>query len=327
MPKSPSRTASTACRPKRVASQRSKALGVPPRWTWPRTVVRASWPVRLYLGGEPFADPREPGVAEGVARTVLEHRVAVLGHRPLGDDHDRRVRGAEARGDPGADLIDVEALLGDEDDVGAAGQPRVQRDPPRVPAHHLDDQDTHVRLGGGTEAVDGLGGDIDRRVEPEGVVGGREVVVDGLRYADTGDPVLAPEAVGHPQRVLAADHDERVDPMSGEALPHPSDAVLGPERIGARRSEYGAAARQDSAYFRDAERDGAVLQWPAPAVLESGEAEAVLLDALADGSPDDRVEPGAVPAPGQHSDPHGTTSLRSGRRRTVHATVTQVTKG
>ena len=29
-----------------MASTRSKAVGVPPRWTWPRTVARASWPVR-----------------------------------------------------------------------------------------------------------------------------------------------------------------------------------------------------------------------------------------------------------------------------------------
>lgn len=49
VPKSPSWTQSTACSPNRVASQRSKALGVPPRWTWPRTVVRASLPVRLSI--------------------------------------------------------------------------------------------------------------------------------------------------------------------------------------------------------------------------------------------------------------------------------------
>ena len=40
-------TASVAATPKRVASTRSKATGVPPRWTWPRIVVRVSMPVRF----------------------------------------------------------------------------------------------------------------------------------------------------------------------------------------------------------------------------------------------------------------------------------------
>ena len=43
----------------------------------------------------------------------------------------------------------------------------------------------------------------------------------------------------------------------------------------------------------------------APAVPEADELVAVLLHALADDGPDDRIEPGAVAAPGQHSDPHG----------------------
>ena len=45
-PKSPSATASMACRPNRVASHRSNAVGVPPRWMWPSTTARASLPVR-----------------------------------------------------------------------------------------------------------------------------------------------------------------------------------------------------------------------------------------------------------------------------------------
>ncbi len=42
-------TASMACRPKRVASTRSNAVGVPPRWMWPSTEVRASLPVRASM--------------------------------------------------------------------------------------------------------------------------------------------------------------------------------------------------------------------------------------------------------------------------------------
>ena len=43
----------------------------------------------------------------------------------------------EAGGDPLADLVEVEPLLGDEDDVGSPGQPGVEGDPARMTAHHL----------------------------------------------------------------------------------------------------------------------------------------------------------------------------------------------
>ena len=41
-PNAPSCTASMAAMPNRVASTRSNAVGVPPRWTWPSTMARVS---------------------------------------------------------------------------------------------------------------------------------------------------------------------------------------------------------------------------------------------------------------------------------------------
>ena len=49
VPNRPSSTASIARTPKRVASTRSYAVGVPPRWTWPRIVMRVSNPVRASI--------------------------------------------------------------------------------------------------------------------------------------------------------------------------------------------------------------------------------------------------------------------------------------
>ena len=66
-----------------------------------------------------------------------------------------------------ARLLDRDRLLGDQDHVGAAGDPGVERDPARMPAHHLDDHDAVVRLGGRVQPVDRLGRDRDRRVEAE----------------------------------------------------------------------------------------------------------------------------------------------------------------
>src|SRR5437762_2918651 len=82
-----------------------------------------------------------------------------------------------AMADPLADVVDVEGLLGDQDDVGATGHAGVGGDPAGVAAHDLADHDPVVGLGRGVEPVDGVGGDLDGGVEPEGEVGGRQVVV------------------------------------------------------------------------------------------------------------------------------------------------------
>ena len=67
----------------------------------------------------------------------------------LADDDDREVLPAfvplhELR----AGLLDGDRLLGDEDDVRATRDAAHHGDPPRVPAHDLDDHHAVVRLGG-----------------------------------------------------------------------------------------------------------------------------------------------------------------------------------
>src|SRR5690606_13271334 len=87
----------------------------------------------LDLGGDPLADAPEPDVAEGVALPRLQRHLAALArYGALGDDQDRRVVDLEAALDVLDDLVDVEGLLGDQDDVGAGRHPGVQRDPPGV---------------------------------------------------------------------------------------------------------------------------------------------------------------------------------------------------
>ena len=93
-------------------------------------------------------------------------------------------------------------------------------------AHHLDDHHAVVALGGGVQAVDGVGGDLHRGVESEREVGGREIVVDGLRNADEIHAV-AFELGRHTERVLAADGYQRVDALAFDRVVHAGDAVLG----------------------------------------------------------------------------------------------------
>ena len=215
-------------RPKRVASTRSRGVGVPPRWTWPRTVTRVSKPVRSSISrAELLADAAEADVAELVggraswrppplARLVRE-LVA------LADDDDREVFPRACRRSISSQrLLDRDRLLGDQDHVGAAGDPAHDRDPAGVAAHHLDDHHAVVRLRGRVQPVDRLGRDRDGGVEAERVVGGREVVVDRLRDADDRELVLRVEPRRDAERVLAADRDERVEPLPSKCLEHRS---------------------------------------------------------------------------------------------------------
>ncbi len=257
----------------------------------------------LDLRGQPLADAAEADVAEGVDLLVEQDLVALLRGCALGDHDDRRVLGLEAGLDPVADLLDVVLLLGDEDDVGAAGDAGVQRDPASVPAHDLDDQHPVVRLGRGVQPVDRLGGDGHRGVEAEGVVGGVQVVVDGLRHADHLH-ALAVQRGGHAERVLAADGDQGVHPEVRQVLLDPRHAALDLHRVGAGGAEDRAAAGQDAAHGLDLERPGQALERTAPAVAEADELVAVLLDAFADHRPDDGVQAGAVAPAGEHSDAH-----------------------
>ena len=201
----------------------------------------------LDLRSERVRDAAEPHVAELVDLAGHDRHRALLRHRPLGDDDDRRVATlAVSVADQRTQLLDVERLLGDEDRTSL---------PPAMPDHvamcpawrPMTSHDHHpvVRLGGRVEPVDGVGGDLHRGVEAERELGGREVVVDRLRHADDSD-TLAVELVGDAQRVLAADRDERVDSLVGERLLHRFDAAVDLVGVRPRGAEHRAAPRQAS---------------------------------------------------------------------------------
>ena len=181
-------------KPVRSSISFSSVTAMPPRRTWPNASVCC----------------------------VLGDDVAVLGRRALGDDDDReRPAAALAAAQVLADLLDVERALGHEDRVGAAGHAGVHGDPAGVAAHDLADDHAVVRLGGGVQAVDRVGGDLHGGLEAERVVGAGEVVVDRLRHADDVDAVVG-QPLGHAERVLAADRDQPVEAVLLERGARPS---------------------------------------------------------------------------------------------------------
>ena len=83
--------------------------------------------------------------------------------------------------------------------------------------HDLHHHHAVVALGGGVQAVDRVGGDLHRGVEPEGEVGAREVVVDRLGHPDHAHAVLGVQAAGGAEGVLAPDRHEGIQAQALEA--------------------------------------------------------------------------------------------------------------
>ena len=152
---------------------------------------------------------------------LVERRSCTLAHPSvassyaLADDDDREVLAplVPVRGSRRQAVLDRDRLLGDQDHVGAAGDAAHDRDPARVPAHHLDDHHRGCATRPSCAAGRSPRSRSDRGVEAERVVGRDDVVVDRLRHADDRDPVLLVEPGRDAERVLAADRDERVEAL------------------------------------------------------------------------------------------------------------------
>ena len=100
-----------------------------------------------------------------------------------------------------------------------------------VAAHHLDDHDAIVGFRRRVQAVDRIGGDLHGGLETERHLGTREIVVDGLRDTDHRHPFRG-QLVRDPERVLAADRDECVDPESLHRGPDRCGTAVGLVWIG-----------------------------------------------------------------------------------------------
>ena len=218
-------TASIAATPYRVASTRSNADGVPPRWTWPSSTTLVSRPdAILDLGRDQVGDAAEADVSEPVVDLLAGPASCLpLGRRlrrPPRSMRTDRVRGGARR--ISHTLSMSNGCSGMRITRRAPGDARVSGDPARMTTHHLDHHHPVVALGRGVQAVDGVGGDLHRGVEAERGVGADDVVVDGLGHADDRQAeVLAAESTRNRQRTVAADDDQRVEPHVGERLEHP----------------------------------------------------------------------------------------------------------
>ena len=316
-PNAPSCTASMAAMPKRVDSTRSKAVGVPPRWTWPRIVTRVSKPVRSSISSaSDVADAARAGRGRtGRPRLTRAAERALLRHGPLGHHDDRRVP-APARGG-GVSAAHTSSMSKGSSGMritrGAAGDAGVGGDVAGVAAHDLAHHHPVVRLGRGVQPVDGVGGDLHGGVEAERDLGGRRGRCRSSWARRRRRRPRPCELVGHAEGVLAADGDERVDLDARRGSPCTARRRRRP-CTGSSATCRGSVPPRGSVPRMRSTSSGIVpvLDDAPPAVAEADELVAVVALALAHDGPDHGVQARAVAAAGEHSDPHLRHVTRAG---------------
>ena len=208
----------------------------------------------LDLLGDVVDDRRTRALGELFLVLLLGQRRVLLGDSALGDGYDgKAAAGLHAMLDGLDDVVHVVGDLGNQDDVRAARDAGIQRNPTDLVAHDLDDKHAAVTRGSGVDVVDALGGDVDGARKAKGHLGAPGVVVDGLGQGDNVEALFA-QAVGSLGGAVAAQHKQAVElqlVIGVDHRRHLLDAIgLGNiqtlERRAARAQD-GAAAGEDAA--------------------------------------------------------------------------------
>ena len=182
----------------------------------------------------------------------MAERVEFLGRGNLrapeletfGYGDDRKILSARlALLDDLADLVESHREFRKQNQVRAASHARAERDPACLATHQFHYQHAAMRLGGAVKTVNRLGGNVDRRVITEGLVGAVNIVVDGLGHADDRHTPFV-QARGNAQGVVAADSHEASEIHALEVLDECIELVIG--WIGARSAKNCATEVQNT---------------------------------------------------------------------------------
>ena len=137
--------------------------------------------------------------------------LAVPGSRALGHDDNRaELTGGFARFDRAGDFVVIERDLGNQNDIGAARDTAMQRDPTGVTSHDFHDHNALMTSCGGMKPIERIDDDIDSGIESEGHGRCFEIIVDCFRNADAIDAGLL-QLLSCDHRAVAADDDQRFD--------------------------------------------------------------------------------------------------------------------
>ncbi len=231
------------------------------------------------------------------------------GHRAFGDSDDGEgLAVLGALGERIAHLVQIVRDLRQEDDVCAACNAGIQRQPAGLVAHDLDDHDAAVAGGGGMNAVDDVGGDVNCGMEAEGHVRAPDVVVNRLGQTDDIESLFGEQVRGL-VRAVAAQTDQTVQLGLFIGLLHRFDLVDLVLADDAHLGEGGAAGTQNGAAQGQDAGEVALLHLAVVAFDQAGIAILNTDDfgvkqgvARAGHAADTGVQAGAVAAGGEDAD-------------------------
>lgn len=233
------------------------------------------------------------------------------------------------------DVVHVVGDLGNQDDIRAACDAGVQRNPANLVAHDLDDEHAPVTRRGSVDVVDALGGDVDGACKTKRHLGAPGVVIDGLGQGDNVEALFA-QAVGGLGGAVAAQHKQAVELQLMIGMDHRGhllDAVsLGNiqalERRAARTQD-GAATGEDAAKIGGRHDTESAVDKALVAVLKT-----INLDRLFaighkrfDNAAHGGVERLAVAATGKKTDPKHDESFRASYNMRISYPRTLLVRG
>ena len=205
----------------------------------------------------------------------------------------------------------MEGAFGDKYYVRTPGDSRVPCDPTRVTPHDLDNEYAVVTLRRRMQSIDGFSCNGHGGVKTERVVGGSEIVVDGLWHAHDRKANRC-EFGRHAQSVLTPDDNKTFDTQATYCIENPLLTVVISKRIGSAGSQNRASPREDATDSGHIERHRVPFHGSSPPVTKSDELVTVDLDALAYDGSDHGVQTRAVAAASQHSYTHRRSVTRTG---------------
>src|SRR5580704_7579394 len=256
------------------------------------------------LGLQQVSNTREAHVAEGIHFTTPRWQRTLQRNCSFGNDDNRRIVTRKSMFDEGAHLIDVEWAFGDQYCVCTSGDAGMPGDPTRVTSHDLDNEHTVVALRRSVQSIDGFRGNRHGSVKAERVVGGAQIVVDGLWHAHDRKANRG-EFGRHAKSVFTPDDNKTFDTQATYRVEDPAFAVVISVGICSAGPEDRASPREDATDGGDIECHEVAFHGSPPPVPKAEELIAVDLDTLPYDSSDHRVQTRAITAPRQHSDPHG----------------------
>jgi hypothetical protein len=159
------------------------------------------------LTGYGFADSAE---AKFTAFHVALHLFAVFWSRTLcNHNNSSQITGRLTGFDHASDFVVVEWNFRNQNDIGAAGDPAVQRDPTSMAPHYFHYHDSLVTRCRCVHSIERIHHDSGSGIESECRRRGFEIVVDGLRNADAINTSFL-QLLRCYHGAIAADDDQRL---------------------------------------------------------------------------------------------------------------------